>query len=194
LFQKETKRNQQLKDAQLQKKNEMAKNVHAEERERAREKEHQEAAEFEFLSGGAHEDDVVASKEAARFAKMMGMKSDTLLTDSPKHLRAAPVQEKASNAGLKDANAQSEQEAARLAYSFGIRRKSSLKKFMNFLFSLDSPRQIDPKKVAEDEVKEVQRKQLENKMDTSEPKAFSRAFLQDPEVLNRLKKSRELLQ
>jgi len=173
----EAARNQQNKEAHNQKKAELAKNKVAEERERGRERELQEQAEVDKkLSGGANDDDdVAATKEAARFAKMMGITSQKLMSDSPKSQpkSATSTEEKVQSAGLKDANAQSEEEAARLAHSFGI-----------------SSRKLDPKQVAEDEAKEAHRKDFEKKieeMDTSDPKAFSRAFLNDPEVLNHLK-------
>jgi len=100
--------------------------------------------------------------------------------NAPKPVNAPPAQkirneDEAYNmtAGLNNADVQTEKEAQRMAHSFGI-----------------NPRTIDPKKVAEDKEKDDNRKALEKKLDsldTSDPKAFSRAFLNDPDVLARLK-------
>jgi len=110
-------------------------------------------------------------REAARMAKMFGTGASTGST-SP---RSKPSPSSSENAGLHDNNAQASREAERFAKSMGL-----------------SPRKFDPK----EEQKEKERKAFEKKiqqLDASDPKAFSKAFLEDPELAAHLRDAKSVM-
>jgi hypothetical protein len=171
------------KDEAMQKVLQSRKETEAEEAtlkaEKDRDKEREEMKQKEKEIVGSVAADAEAEKEAARMAKMFGIASTKLMTDSPVTKKKSDTSEVAQNTGLHTADDQEEREAQRMAHSFGI-----------------SPRKMDSKKIVEDQEKEAKRKDLEKRiadMDTSDPKAFSRAFMSDPEVMARLKDANGLL-
>eukprot|EP01101_Sappina_pedata_P000970 TRINITY_DN11100_c0_g1_i1.p1 TRINITY_DN11100_c0_g1~~TRINITY_DN11100_c0_g1_i1.p1 ORF type:complete len:255 (-),score=118.61 TRINITY_DN11100_c0_g1_i1:69-800(-) len=159
-------------------KNALVKDEKADAREVEREREREESNYFEKHMDDKFDEDAACQKEAERFAKMMGIKTENLLgKGTPKSARRHDEPNvKPENAGLRKADEQGEKEAQRFAAGYGI-----------------SPRKLDPKKIAEDEEKEAKRKDLENRianMDSSDPRALSRAFLTDPELLGVLKEAK----
>jgi len=113
-------------------------------------------------------------REAARMAKMFGAGSSAGASASATSPRSKASQS-SENTGLHDTNAQASREAERFAKSMGL-----------------SPRKLDPKQ----DQKEKDRKAFEKKiqqLDASDPKAFSKAFLEDPELAAHLRDAKSVM-
>jgi hypothetical protein len=124
----------------------------------------------EFLSSAGN-DDEEERKEAARMAKMFGGGGGGGPLVSPRHLAVdrTAVDKSSINNGLTNSPDQAQREAERFSKAMGV----------NF-------KKLDP----QEEARERERKEFEkrlNEADTSDPRAFSRQFLNDPEMLARLK-------
>jgi len=114
-------------------------------------------------------------KEEARMAKMFAGVSPRGAAPAVSPRPGVPVENKTINNGLFNSPDQAHKEAERFSKAMGV----DLKK-------------LDPHEAA----KERERKALEQRIaeaDTSDPKAFSRQFLNDPEMLARLKDVKGIL-
>jgi len=132
-------------------------------------------APLKLESQQVEEKDDEEKREAARMAKMFGGGGGGGGGGGNVSPRSKAAQSSSENAGLHDTNAQAAREAERFAKSMGL-----------------SPRKFDPK----EEQKEKDRKAFEKKiqqLDASDPKAFSKAFLEDPELAAHLRDAKSVM-
>jgi len=144
------------------------------EEDEKREKEEAEKQEHTKQVEKSLDQDEEAKKEAEQWAKRFGISTSKITNDSPVISHHHPAVISPRN---EDEKSIEEREAERMAKAMG-----------------GNPRQYaKPQKEIEHDRDMEKLKQMMNQLDTSDPKAFSKALLEDPEIAARFRQANSLL-